>query len=161
MAANLVTNENARRARERAKSVRKRPLNEILMLEKLRLHIFEPCFRARETGGLSMYPWGVKFSTRALGDPTRPMAMRRFSYSQRALMKRDWHAEVSTPARRYITGSFKLSGALPGTFAVQPQSAITSYSRAMFSRTRLTSCDDRLASERHILSSTRYETFSR
>ena len=52
----LVTNENARRARERAKSVRKRPLNEILMLEKLRLHIFEPCLRARETGACPCIP---------------------------------------------------------------------------------------------------------
>jgi len=67
----LVTNENARRARERAKSVRKRPLNEILMLEKLRLHIFEPCLRARETGACPCILGSEIFDARPWGpDPT-------------------------------------------------------------------------------------------
>ena len=40
---------------------RKGSLKQILTREKLGLQIFGPCLGARETGGLSRYPWGVKF----------------------------------------------------------------------------------------------------
>ena len=37
-----------------------RDLRNLNLFEKLRLHLFETCLRARETGGLSMHPRGVK-----------------------------------------------------------------------------------------------------
>lgn len=50
---------------------RKGSLKQILTREKLGLQIFGPCLGARETGGLSMYPRGVKFRWPRPEDPTR------------------------------------------------------------------------------------------
>jgi hypothetical protein len=72
--------------------------NKKLTTEKSVLHIFELGLGARETGGLSMLPLGENLPLA----PLRPQrgdgnvtSLGRISYSQRVLMKRDLHAEVS------------------------------------------------------------------
>jgi antirestriction protein ArdC len=62
--------------------------------------VFDPRFRARETGGLSRYSPGSKFYARSLRTRhgcSNATSLGRISYSQRVLiMKRDLYAEVST-----------------------------------------------------------------
>jgi hypothetical protein len=73
------------------------------VLEKLVLHISGPRLRARETGGLSMYPWGIDFAPISLtklrglarrANGKRPTAVAS-AITARASMKRDLYAEVS------------------------------------------------------------------